>query len=101
MKVKINRLPAVFTGGKVKGGKGKVASVSGMVELNLSRLVKNYPYMKTTLCNIVGVKPDRIDFTDEKYIVRMILHNGEIAEAEIGYPEDEWRIQKTEENDDK
>lgn len=84
MKARINRVPPVFK------------HASGMLELNLSGLVLKHPYMKTTLCNIVGVKSDRIDFTDKKYIVRMIIDKGEILEAEIGYPEDEWHIQKAE-----
>jgi hypothetical protein len=78
MKAKINRAPSFFK------------NASGVFQHNLANFIKEYPYMKTTLRNVIGYYD--IDFTDPEYIVRIAVKNGDILAAEIGYPDDEWNI---------
>lgn len=69
--------------------------------MNLSKLVRKDPYMRTTIRNMIACQMNRmaadsIDFDDEEYLIRFLIDKGEPVCCEIGYVDDEWQIKKKE-----
>jgi hypothetical protein len=92
MKVKPNRLPKAFH------------NASGLIELPLAKFVRKEPSVRITIQNMVRSQmgddaAGAIDFEDEKSLIRILVDKGTPVCCEIGYPEDEWQLQKKEKAD--
>lgn len=91
MKVRLNRPPVIFK------------DFSGVAEVNLKDFVEAYPSQRTVIMNMLGYENGSVPasefekaFGDGKNLIHFTMYNGEYIHCEIGYPEDKWAIQKTE-----